>query len=211
MDHGFILNGIGSICHVARELGTRGWAEDFSGNISINLGRHDTGRMKAKRQYHHDLSVEDIVGCTLLITRSGSTMGEISNDPWNHIGIYRVLKGSLDLLQGEGPPTSEIGSHLLIHGIGGVRGVIHCHLDNMDRFVKDDVLENGFGWVDELEPGSPELASATLEAAGRHDAIIWDGHGVICSAENLERALDLVFKVDDQLPSRNQSMLVPRE
>ncbi len=211
MDNGFILNGIRSICDTARELEARGWAKGFFGNISIKLGRPDIGTMKVRGRYNHDLPVENIIGCILLITRSGSTMSEVSKDPGNHVGAYGVSKGSLDLLRGRGPPTSEIGSHLLIHGIDGISGVIHCHLENMDRIVRDEVLKNGFGWVGKLEPGSPELALATLEAARRHDTIIWDGHGVICFAGDLERALDLVFGVDDRLFSRDQSVLVPRE
>lgn len=211
MDNELILKGIRSICDTAGELEARGWGKRFFGNISINLGRPDIGNMEVKGLYHHDLPVENIIGCILLITRSGSTMSEISKDPGSHVGAYGIFKGSLGLLWGEGPPTSEIGSHLMIHGIDGIRGIIHCHLDNMDRIVKEEVLKNGFGWVDKLEPGSPELASATLEAARRYDTMIWDGHGVICFAGDLERALDLVFRVDDRLLSRDKPVLVPRE
>ena len=206
-----ILDGISSICDAARELEARGWAEGFFGNISINLGRPDIGSMDLRGLYHHDLPVENIIGCTLLITRSGSTMSEVSRDPGSHVGAYCISKGSLDLIWGEGPPTSEIGSHLLIHGIGPAKGIIHCHLDNMGRIEKGEVQRNGFGWVGKLEPGSPELAEATNEAAGRYDTIIWEGHGVICLAGDLQKALDLVFWADDQLLSRDESVLVPRE
>ena len=206
-----ILDGLRSICDTARELEARGWAKGFFGNISINLGRPDIGGMIIRGLYHHYLPVEDIIGCTLLITRSGSTMSEISRDPGSHVGAYRISKGSLDLIWGEGPPTSEIGSHLLIHRIGTTRGIIHCHLDNMGRIEKGEVQRNGFGWVGKLEPGSPELAEATNEAAGRYDTIIWEGHGVICFAGDLQKALDLVFEADDRLSSRDESVLVPRE
>ncbi|MCK5773717.1 MAG: class II aldolase/adducin family protein [Thermoplasmata archaeon] len=206
-----ILNGIGSICDTARELEARGWAKGFFGNISINLGTLDMEKTEVSGLYHHDLPVEDLIGSILLITRSGSTMSEVSKDPESHVGAYSISKRSMDLFWGEGPPTSEIGSHLLIHEIGAARGIIHCHLDNMERIEKDGVQKQGFGWVGTLEPGSPELAEATSEAARLYDTIIWNGHGVVCFAGDLQKALHLVFEADDRLSSRDKSVLVPRE
>ena len=211
MDSEHIHKGMRTIADTARALEEHGWGKGFFGNISMDLGRLNVGEATVIEHYEEDLAVEELIGSVLLITRSGSTMMEIATRPDLHVGAYLVTGGSLDLLHGEGPPTSELGSHLLIHGIAGEKGIVHCHFEEMALIEQDMASEGGFGWVRDLDPGSRELALATLEEARRHDTIIWKAHGIISFAGDLRSALLQISRAHEGLILRDEAMLVPGE
>lgn len=205
-----IVNRIG-VC--ADYLHRAGWAEATAGNISVNV----TGILKrTDRKNEH----------WFLVTRSGCRFRETAQRPWDDILLIRIgfskdLKvkyaGSKNAC-----PTSELPAHLLIHDLfqkrkKPIQAVIHAHpsniiaLTHLKDYQDEDTINRllvsihpemkmfipeGVGFVPFHNPGSDSIAQATARAMMGHRVVIWEKHGCIAAAQDLEQALDLITIID---------------
>jgi len=186
----------------ALNLRDHGWAKGSSGNISIRLSTPFSGD-PGKLYYNAPLKVPELEGSHILITRAGSTMEEVIGDPEGSIGLFGYHEGKLDLVWGSGPPTSELSSHLLILSMKKGNVVMHCHMDAVLRFSSNHpggrTLPGGFGSVGWFEPGSPELAFATMNAMKEHNTVLWMGHGAISCAGSVDECIGNLLELEREL------------
>ncbi len=183
----------------AQMLIDRKWADSFFGNISMILDPIDINP-DIITTFKTPVPVRQLDGRFLLVTRTISTMEELSMDPASALGLYRINGSVLELLWGSGPPTSEISSHLLSYSIHRGRAIVHCHMDLIDeislRFPEGPSLPPGCSWVEYFEPGSIELALATKEALMKNDTVVWKDHGPLSMTESLERCMARLIHLD---------------
>lgn len=186
----------------ALKLRDHGWAKGSSGNMSIRLRTPSPGD-PGKLSYKAPLKVPELEGSRLLITKAGSTMEEIIGDPEGSLGLFEYHEGKLDLVWGSGPPTSELSSHLLILSMKKGNIVIHCHMDAVERFSSNHpegrTPSGGFGSVGWFEPGSSELAFATMNAMKEHDTVLWMGHGAISCAGSVDECMGNLLELEREL------------
>lgn len=182
----------------ARELASKGWCQEYSGNISMIV--EDPIEIWDLEPYLFETGqfLPQLEGRTILFSRSGSRIEDIPDAPEENIGLYTATRGgiALSLLWGEGAPTSEMLSHLLIyaHSGGRVKAIIHSHMNEVDMLGSELMdlapdLPNWVGWVPELPPGSIDLAQATVQEISRYDIMLWHGHGIIAPGKDLEDCL----------------------
>ena len=199
-----------SIGDCTDHLYKEGWAEAGSGNLSIDVSNSIPGKKIKNEQW-------------LLITRSGCRFRETARRPWNDVLLIRTgsKKGIRIEYSGKknARPTSELPTHKLIHDFyrkKKTRGtaVIHTHptyiiaLTHLKDYRQTDILNRllvsihpeikafipeGVGFVPYLPPGSERIAVATQNAIEKHRVIIWEKHGCIAVADDLDRALDLIM------------------
>jgi rhamnulose-1-phosphate aldolase len=128
---------------------------------------------------------------------------------------YQVLFG-----ESENPltPSSELPSHLAIHNLmkkqgRGETAVVHAHCHELvvlthARDLKNEARMNeillkmhtetaffipeGIGYVPLLEPGSQELAKATLKSLKNHKIVLWEKHGVLSTGRDVHDAFDRI-------------------
>ncbi|MGA1849086.1 MAG: class II aldolase/adducin family protein [Thermoplasmatota archaeon] len=184
---------ITDIQKTAAALVGRSWAESFFGNISVLLDLDDV-EMDIMDRYPIHTEIPDLNRRYILVTRTFSTMKEVVRDPERALGFYRIENRELLLLWGEGPPTSELSSHLMAYSTGRGRAIIHCHMDLVGRVsssfgIADHPLPTGTQIIEELEPGSIELARATGDALRKNDTVIWRGHGAFSMTDSLGESL----------------------
>jgi rhamnulose-1-phosphate aldolase len=182
----------------AKELASKGWCHDTSGNISMIVEDPIEVWDLEPFLFETDLYLPQLEGKTILFTRSGSRIEDIPDAPKNNLGLYLAVRGGvyLSLLWGEGAPTSEWLSHLLIyaHSGGKVKAVVHAHMEEVERLkseMTDPVLElpDWIGWVPRLPPGSVDLAQATVQEMNKYDLMLWHGHGILAPGRDLEDCL----------------------
>jgi rhamnulose-1-phosphate aldolase len=117
-------------------------------------------------------------------------------------------------------PSSELPSHLAIHNelVKGGRGeeekaVVHTHCHELIALSHDKKLQNeaamnevllkmhtetaffipdGIGYVPLLEPGSQELAKATLKSLQNHKIVLWEKHGCLAIGKDVHEAFDRI-------------------
>ncbi len=189
---------ISSISKTARKMHKNAWADDVSGNISVLMDPSTSipGSKKIVFQTEHFLP--ELEGSSIIMTRSGSKLGDIPESPEENLGLFHVGKGgsSLELVWGSGAPTSEYLTHLLIYARskGRVKAVIHCHMEEVELLQRELMdlapdLPEWIGWVPNLPPGSMDLAQATVQEMDRYDIMFWYGHGIIAPGKDLEDAL----------------------
>jgi rhamnulose-1-phosphate aldolase len=115
-------------------------------------------------------------------------------------------------------PSSELLSHLAIHNYlveerPDFRAIVHCHPDELiilshhtdfkdESTLNEAILglhtETGFfipkgmGLVPLNEPGSQDLASATLEKLQEHQVVLWKNHGSMAIGKDVNEAFDMI-------------------
>ena len=188
----------------AKKLVDMGWAESFFGNISVLMDPIEED-LEVLDTYQSPVEVQELIGLDILITRASSTMEEVANSPEAAVGLYRIGGKGLELLWGNGPPSSEISSHLLAYSTGRGQAIIHCHMDDVWAVTSSVIRVNpppsGIGIVGELEPGSIELAEATMDALHDNDTIIWRNHGAISMTDGLSKCLEKLTGLEGYLKS----------
>ncbi|MBN1390443.1 MAG: class II aldolase/adducin family protein [Candidatus Thermoplasmatota archaeon] len=200
-----IENLIRPILDAAREIGSRGWCVGTTGNISLIIDDHLEIWDVDPLRYDTGLFLPSLEGKMLLFSRTGSRIIDIPDEPENNLGLYLVSKWGrhLTLLWGEGPPTSEFLSHLLIYASSGnIKAIVHSHMDEVDRsFSGPSEYPSGLpdrtGWIPELPPGSMDLAEATAREVGGHDIMIWHRHGLVSCGEDLEDCLSKLDRFEE--------------
>lgn len=210
-----------------------GWHERNGGNASLRLTPEEvqsvSGCMAAALgRPWIPLGVEEpaMAGECLLVTAAGSAMNRVAKEPSRLMGLvqldeagaaWRPLWGFED----GGRPTSELASHVVIHGArkeatdGRCRVVYHCHpvsiaalgsvlpacgplvTNILWKMMTEAVMvfPEGLGFVGCEVPGSLDLARATAEEARTHQAILWSRHGLLATGADCEDAFGLAHVV----------------
>lgn len=198
---------------IAYWLAIKGLSEANAGNISVRLQEaptESTARIVEKLGFTYEGPE-----MYLLVTATGSRMREVAEDP-DRICLVHVKAGdTYEILSGNGKPTSEFPTHLMIHAyfeeIGSDRrAIVHTHplnllaLMNLEDFqellphmmkIHPEVLiffPNGISVVEFEKPGSVELGKKTVEKAKGRDAVLWDKHGVVAFGRTVSEAFDRV-------------------
>jgi len=115
-------------------------------------------------------------------------------------------------------PSSELPSHLAIHNHmvkqgEGEKAIVHAHAHELVALTHDKNLRNearlneillkmhtetaffipeGIGYVGLEEPGSIELARATLKTLKNHKVILWEKHGCLATGKDVHEAFDRI-------------------
>jgi rhamnulose-1-phosphate aldolase len=212
----------GEIARTASHLASMGWAEANAGNISILLppgadaleGR--TLSEKLPRQ------VEGLAGRTILVTVSGSRFRNAAVRPERSIVPVKVsLDGcSIERPDGSAPPTSELGTHLMVHALAPGRGqettaLVHTHSTSMlalsscdlpSELLEDAIrrahpeisilLPRGVRLLEMMAPGSWDLGEATAKLFGSADCVVWRKHGILGFGGDVDSACDAVEVVE---------------
>jgi ribulose-5-phosphate 4-epimerase/fuculose-1-phosphate aldolase len=182
----------------ARTLVSKGWSQETFGNISMIV--EDPIEIWDLEPFLFETGtfLPQLEGETILMTRSGSRIDEIPALPEKNLGLYLCTRGgrSLSLLWGEGAPTMEWMSHLLIYARSGgkVKAVVHAHMEEVERLGSEMMdlapdLPEWIGWVPSLPEGSMDLARATAQEINRYDIMLWHGHGITAPGKDLEDCL----------------------
>lgn len=194
----------------AREITSKGWCRETSGNISMIISDPIEIWDLEPFLFETGLFLPQLEGKTILITRSGSRMEDITSHPEQNLGLYLCSRGGshLSMLWGEGAPTSEWLSHLLIYAYtyGKVKAVIHAHMEEVERLRTELMdlapdLPDWIGWVPDLPPGSLDLAQATVQEINRYDIMLWHGHGIIAPGKDLEDCLSRLERFSEWVGS----------
>jgi len=204
---------IREIQKVAYWLAIKGLSEANAGNISVRLDERPEGyEVKSVNEYGFDYDGPEMY---LLITATGSRMREIYEDD-SKICLLHVLPGkNYEILHGNGKPTSEFPTHLMIHAKfkemnPEKKAIVHTHplnlltLMNLEDFqellpkmmkIHPEVLiffPRGISVVEFEKPGSVELGLKTVEKSVGKDAVLWDKHGVVAFGKDVAEAYDRV-------------------
>ena len=152
---------------------------------------------------------------------SGCRMRDLARKPMDNGCIIRVgtTGDSYEIIACKPiRPTSELPSHLAIHNHLAATGsskkaTLHthptelvalshveelCDTERMNETLWSMIPETrlfcpkGVGVLAYADPGSNELADGTLRLIGRHDAVLWEKHGVIAVGEDMMDAFDTV-------------------
>jgi len=206
------------LSRVARALVHNGWAEANAGNISVRVPDLPPGEFDVGPLIDIEARYPLLAGRSVLVTRSGSRMRDIAEDPKNNMILVKVEYGAYSLLAGEGKPTSEMSIHLAVHDMlltsrPENKAVIHAHPTDLLAFCHlgiNDVagtlyrmhpetyfrVPDGIEFVDYNVPGSDDLAEATVAALESSRVAIWDRHGAISTGETLSDCLDIIEVVN---------------
>ncbi len=188
---------------VAGQINLRGWAEANAGNISVNIGEIAGELYGRESQWY-------------LVSRGGSRYRQMAYDPLPHLVLVRMDERGEECFPAKARPTSEWICHKLLQRhfreIGSEEKVVlHAHpnsvilLSQMEVYLDERELNKllrqalaeleiflpeGVATTSSEPPGSNELAQCSLTAMGRRKALIWQGHGLLCTGKNLNEALD---------------------
>ncbi|PLV56112.1 rhamnulose-1-phosphate aldolase [Thermotoga sp. SG1] len=201
------------IQRVAYWLAVKGLSEANAGNISVRIDEVPSSyEVKTVEAYGFEYNGPEMY---LLITTTGSRMREIFEDE-SKICLLHILPGRhYEILHGEGKPTSEFPTHLMIHAWfkemnSEKRAIVHTHplnlltLMNLEDFqgllpkmmkIHPEVLiffPQGISVVEFEKPGSVELGLKTVEKSQGKDAVLWDKHGVVAFGKDVAEAYDRV-------------------
>ncbi len=160
-------------------------------------------------------------GNYIYVSGTGKSMREIAKSPLGYGSIIRISddgKKYRTVSQYHIPPTSELPSHLAIHSYllqsqSGHRAVLHTHpteliaLSHCKPFVNSDYLTKtlwsmipetrvfipkGLGVVPYARTGSELLAELTIKHLKKHDAVMWEKHGILAVDENIRSCFDRI-------------------
>lgn len=137
-----------------------------------------------------------------LITPSGSFKGELTPETFVRIDLHGRAVDSSPI-----KPSSESLIHAAILAARpDIQAVVHCHAPRATTLVNADLpflpisTESAFlaniGRIPFIEPGTPALASAIVQALGTGWAVLMQNHGLIVAARSLRRAADIAQIVE---------------
>lgn len=188
---------------VAEQINLRGWAEANAGNVSVNVSAEATELFGGDFAWY-------------LVSRGGSRYRQMASDPLSQMLLVRVDRTGEKHFPVEARPTSEWGCHKLLqrHFLDTGRPdkvVLHAHpssivlLSQLDVYQDESALNSllrdvlaelelflpeGIATPASAPPGSQELAEKSLGTIKQHKALIWQGHGLVCTGISPNAALD---------------------
>lgn len=158
-----------------KKLGEKNMSPATSGNISIRVGEN------------------------VLISASGSSLGDLSDDD-----LVLINKNS-EIVDGMKKASSEKNLHNAIYALRpDVNAIIHCHSPYVSSFAvchkplsEPIVCDNVFYFgeipiADYALPGSKELVENTVKFFEDHDAVLMANHGIVIAAKDLKTAFHLM-------------------
>ncbi|MDD2227804.1 MAG: class II aldolase/adducin family protein [Candidatus Cloacimonetes bacterium] len=196
------------IAKVASVLHAHGWAEANAGNLSIRIGSIVKPRLK---QIGIDWAESELY----LVSKSGSRFRDIADEPASGLMLVKVSDIE-EYFPAIAKPTSEWNCHRLIHKSDLTTSypcILHTHPTEIialsqTALYRDEkalnshlaqllpelplYLPNGIATTNYQKPGSKELAELSCRKFGDKQALIWEGHGLLCRAESIDEALDYV-------------------
>ncbi|HUU53634.1 MAG TPA: rhamnulose-1-phosphate aldolase [Armatimonadota bacterium] len=221
-----LARSIDEVGEVAGLLWQRGWAERNAGNISLDVTERLSGELQVEcSSAALESSYPELAGRCLLVSGTGTRMRNLAAEPMQNASLVRISGDGASYRRvwgGEGDtgflPTSELPSHLRIHGAlrrrdAPERAVVHTHpteliaLTHIAEYCDETTLNRvlwsmhpevkicipeGAGVVPYRRPGSEALAGATAEALGGHRVAIWEKHGAVAVGETASEAFDLI-------------------
>ncbi len=188
---------------VAEQINLRGWAEANAGNISVNVSTEAAELFGGDSQWY-------------LVSRGGSRYRQMAREPISQLLLLRVDGPAEEYFPAEARPTSEWSCHKLLqrHFLDTGRAdrvVLHAHpssivlLSQLDAYKDETALNallreslaelelflpEGIATPPSAPPGSQELAERSLGAIKQRKALIWQGHGLVCTGDSANAALD---------------------
>lgn len=220
-DHPEILR----FARIASLLAQKGWAEANAGNLSVMLEKSSLKILpNAIGSLKLEYSFPSLRKNLFLVTATKSRARDVLSMPDKCIGLVELGNDGVELLcrWGTMPPTSEFPAHLSIYSAceekrPEIRAVLHTHPPNIIALshlpdMRDDksinsalkmmhpevgiLLPEGISLVNFAVPGSVHLGQETSKALETCRVALWQMHGVVSIAENLDIALDQVEIVE---------------
>lgn len=167
------------------------------------------------------VALPHLKGCYFYCKGTNRRMRDLAREPMENGSVIRILDDCASyVIIADKPvmPTSELPSHLSVHnyliGKGSpYKASLHTHpielvaMSHTRKFLEKDVAgtllwsmipetkafcPRGLGIVPYRLAGSVELASATIEALGDYDVVMWEKHGVFAVDGDILQAFDQV-------------------
>lgn len=223
------------ISETASCLWQKGWAERNAGNISVNISEFITPDMRelfTQGKYPFrplEAPHPGLAGYSFFVTGTGKRMRDVANHFDRNVMLivisddgkgYFMVKANSE--QTDLMPTSELPSHLSIHGQLVKEGrrertVVHTHpnelisLTHIPEYCNQESLNNllwgmhpetmvvvpeGAGFVPYMLTGSLEIAEATLQKFKHHQVVVWEKHGCFAIGRDVFEAFDLIDTIN---------------
>ena len=164
-------------------------------------------------------TLPSLKGCWFYAKGTGRRMRDLARRPMENGCIIRICDdcAHYEMVSDEPVvPTSELPSHLalqdyLIASGSSYKATLHTHpielvaMSHLRRFCDSEALTRtlwsmipetlafaplGLGFVPFRNPGTVELADATLELIARYDVVLWEKHGTVAVGTDIMDALD---------------------
>lgn len=163
--------------------------------------------------------LKHLKGCWFYAKGTGRRMRDLAHDPMDNGCIIRITDDCAHYeMIADKPvkPTSELPSHLalqdyLIGSGSSYKATLHTHpielvaMSHNRRFCNSKELTRvlwsmipetlafaplGIGFIPFANPGTVELADATLKEIGRYDVVLWEKHGTVAVGTDMMDAFD---------------------
>ena len=163
--------------------------------------------------------LKHLKGCWFYAKGTGRRMRDLARDPMDNGCIIRITDDCAHYeMVADKPvtPTSELPSHLslqdyLLGSGSSYKATLHTHpielvaLSHIRRFCNSEELTRtlwsmipetlafaplGIGFIPFTNPGTVELAEATLKEIGRYDVVLWEKHGTVAVGTDMMDAFD---------------------
>ncbi len=207
-----------------------GWDERNGGNISYRLDEQDVQKYldtdRVIRTIPLGFDAEELAGCYFIVTGTGKYFKNVTEDPANNLGLFRISKSGKDaeLLWGYedgGRFTSELPAHLMSH-IARMKAdpenrvVMHSHPTNTLAMTYvhplDDksfthtlwtmstecivVFPEGLGVLPWMLCGTNSIGEATAAKMNDHRLVVWAMHGIYGAGKSLDETFGLIETVE---------------
>jgi len=196
----------------AETICRHGWAEANAGNLSLQIDQTLAEELSATTCQHPNST-------WFLVSRTGARFRDMAQNPLDGLMVI-ACDAEECYFPSNARPTSEWPTHKLIQMQqmhAGYSCLLHCHTTEIialchTDLVKDIQLLNetlakllpelsiylpqGIAFSPYAPPGSIELAQSSLEHFRNCQALIWDRHGLLIRAKDIDAALDLMEVVN---------------
>jgi len=198
---------------IAKVIHQQGWAEANAGNISIRISDLLIPFIRTN-SWENSYPYQD----WFLVSRTGSRFRDMIDEPEDCLMIIGIDKEE-HYFPDTAKPTSEWLCHRKLQEINkntNVSCLLHTHPTEVIALSHTSVFQNnkkypqrlneylfevlpeiqlflpqGIAVVDYAPPGTLELAEKSCESIQDKQALIWEKHGLLVLAENIDIALDL--------------------
>ncbi|MBP9036593.1 MAG: class II aldolase/adducin family protein [Candidatus Cloacimonas sp.] len=201
------------ISKIAKVIHQQGWAEANAGNISIRISNMLIPFIQ-KNGWENNYPYQD----WFLVSKTGSRFRDMIDEPENCLMIIGVGNEE-HYFPEDAKPTSEWLCHRKMQEMNkntNLSCILHTHpteviaLSNTSFFIDNKkypkclnehfyealpeirlFLPQGIAIADYAPPGSSVLAKKSCKSINDKQALIWEKHGLLVIAENIDIALDL--------------------